>query len=126
MQIGGGGRILAQVSDKCLGAHVGIGRIYHANGIHVHVYVVTYMYKPDSRADVPEPQCSIPRSQESKLSIAADHNIRDKVFVPMETMLGYTIFGLITNHIPYNDHLIWRRKKFKCDVMWLHVNSALN
>ena len=34
-----------------------------------------YMYKPDSRAEVPEPQCSIPRSRESKMPIAADHNI---------------------------------------------------
>ena len=69
--------------------HVGIGRIYHANDIHVHVYiyVVTYMYKPDSH--------SIPRSRESKLSITADDNIRDKVFVPIEIVLGYTIVGLI-------------------------------
>ena len=59
-----------------------------------HILLVTYMYKPDSCAEVPESQHSIPRSRESKLSIAADHNIRDKVFVPMETALGYTIVGL--------------------------------
>ena len=83
------------------------------NDIHVHVYVYvvtcTYMYKPDSHAEVPEPQCSIPRSQESKLSIAADDNIRDKVFVPIEIVLGYSTVGLIKFY-NYDDCLIWRRK----------------
>ena len=79
--------------------------------------------KPDSRAEVPEPQCSILKSGKSKLSITADHNIRDKVVVPMETALGYTVISLITTQIPNYDRLIWRREKLKCDVV---TNSALN
>ena len=94
---------------------MGIG---HVNDIHVHVYIVTYMYKPDSHAEVPEPQCSTPRSRNSKLSIAADHNIRDKVVVPLETALGYTIVGLITSQNPYNDGLIWRRKSSSM-ILWI-------
>ena len=45
------------------------------------------MYKPDSRAEVPESQYSIPKSRESKMAIATDH----KVVMAMETALGYTI-----------------------------------
>ena len=64
------------------------------------------MYKPDSCAEVPESQYSIPKFQESKMAIATDH----KVVMPMETALGYTIISLIMSQIP--DHLIWKRERF--------------
>ncbi len=69
------------------------------------------MYKPDSRAKVPEPQRSVPRSRKSKLSIAANHHIGNKVIMSMETVLGYTIVGLITSQIPNDDRLILKREK---------------
>ena len=65
------------------------------------------MYKPDSRAEVPESQYSIPKSRESKMAIATDH----KVVMPMETALGYTIISLIMSQTP--DRLIWKRDRFE-------------
>ena len=64
------------------------------------------MYKPDSCAEVPQSQYSIPRSRESKMAIATDH----KVVMPMETTLGYTIISLIMSQIA--DRPIWKREKF--------------
>jgi hypothetical protein len=55
---------------------------------------------------VPQTECLIPRSRDSKITILRDGNVLDNVGVSMERSLGNTVRGLVSGQVPDDQGLI--------------------
>ena len=80
---------------------------------------------------IPQTQCLIPWSRQSKLSIWRDDNIRDKVTMTWQCPLWLTVIGvLILVHFPNQNSVIWKKedrwcKKMRCLTVPSVVDSNL-
>lgn len=71
----------------------------------------------DSRAEIPEPQCVIPRPGQSKLSITTDHNVRHKMIVPFQRFLCYPVVSIFSCQTPHYYCFICYRTKWHLQAL---------
>ena len=57
---------------------------------------------------VPETECVIPRSGESKLPVGGDNNVGNKVVVPVENAFGVTKCILVPGQLPDDNSFVCR------------------
>ena len=60
-----------------------------------------------TRVEVPQTEGLVPRGREGELAVRRDGNVRDKVVVAVEDLLGETERGVISGELPDDDGLVY-------------------
>jgi hypothetical protein len=59
-----------------------------------------------TRVEVPEAESLVPGRGEGELAVRGDDNVRDKVVVAVEDLLGETKVAVVTGELPDDDGLV--------------------
>lgn len=60
----------------------------------------------EAGVEVPETQGLVPRRREGELAVRRDHDVRHKVVVAVENLLGEAKRRLVAGELPDNDRLV--------------------
>lgn len=60
---------------------------------------------------IPESQSFVPRPGQGIVSIAGQNHIGNKVRMPVETLLGYSILSIVPGQFPHNQGFVCKLKK---------------
>lgn len=55
---------------------------------------------------IPQTQGLVPRARESVVAVTGEHYVRDEVRVTVQTLLRYSVVGLVSGQLPYDEGLV--------------------